>query len=157
VKKRITLLFATGFGLGLAPVASGTFGTLPGVALVIAMAGFDLTWQIAVALVLPVLAVPLCSAAEEFFRKKDDGRIVADEYCTFPLCMLGLPWPEHMWLLALGFVTHRVLDIIKPAPARQAQALTGGTGIVVDDVISSIYALAVNHLVWRLVVAVTGG
>ncbi len=151
ISERISLLLATGFGLGYMPVASGTFGTLPGILIVAAMSGMALPFQALLAILLPALAIPICGHAERTFARKDDGRIVADEYLTFPLCLLGIPWLLHPWLLGVAFVAHRVLDIIKPAPARQSQALGGGLGIVIDDVISSLYALAFNHaLVWLL-------
>jgi phosphatidylglycerophosphatase A len=54
-------------------------------------------------------------------------------------------------MLVLAFLTHRVLDIIKPFPARQLQALPGGWGIAVDDVVSSLYALALNHVIYRVI------
>jgi phosphatidylglycerophosphatase A len=109
-------------------------------------------WRQAVdSALLALLAVPLCDIAEKAFARKDDGRIVADEYLTFPICMIGLPFAAHPWLLALGFLTHRACDIVKPPPARQIQALPGGAGIVMDDIISSLYALALNHLVWWVV------
>ena len=148
MRRRIVLLLATGLGLGLSPFASGTAGTLPGVVIVLAMSGLAPIWQVVSALAMVGLAVPICHAAEAIYEKKDDGRIVADEYLTFPLCVLWLPWPEHLWLLGLAFVTHRLLDIIKPPPARQLQELKGGVGIVVDDLVSSLYALALNHAVW---------
>jgi len=151
MKKRIALLLATGFGLGLSPFASGTVGTVLGVAIAVAMSGLGQLWQVGLAVALVALAVPVCDAAEAIYGRKDDGRIVADEYLTFPLCVLWLPWVAHPWLLGLAFVTHRVLDIIKPPPARQLQAVKGGVGIVVDDLVSSLYALAVNHAVWWLV------
>jgi phosphatidylglycerophosphatase A len=144
---RIALLLATGLGLGYMPVASGTFGTLLGIPIVMAMCGLPLPLQTLIAVVLGAVAIPICSAGEAHFKKKDDGHIVADEYLTFPLCVLGIPWLDHPWLLVLAFVVHRILDIIKPAPARQSQGLTGGLGIVMDDLISSLYALGVNHLV----------
>jgi phosphatidylglycerophosphatase A len=112
------------------------------------MSSLALAWQIALAVVLALIAVPICGVAEEYSARKDDGRIVADEYLTFPLCVLGLPWPAHPWLLAVAFVTNRLLDIVKPPPARQAQALHGGLGIVLDDTVSSLYALALNHIIW---------
>jgi len=149
--RKLTLLLATGFGLGYSPLASGTAGTLPGVLIVLAMGGLPLAWQAGLALLLAASAVPLCDAAEKHFEKKDDGRIVADEYLTFPICVLGLPWQAHPWLLILAFLTHRILDIIKPPPARQVQAVRGGWGVAGDDVISSLYALALNHLVWWFV------
>ena len=147
---KVTLSLATGFGLGYMPIASGTFGTLPGLLIVAAMARLSLPIASLLAFLLPILAIPICGHAERTFGTKDDGRIVADEYLTFPLTVLGIPWLLHPWLLGVAFVVHRVLDIIKPAPARQAQALHGGVGIVIDDVISSLYALAVNHVIVRL-------
>lgn len=139
---------ATGFGLGLSPVASGTVGTLLGVPLAFALAHLSLGAQAAAAAALAVVALPICGAGERFYGTKDDGRIVADEYLTFPLCVLGLPWLAHPWLLGAAFVVNRALDIVKPPPARQAQALPGGYGIVADDILSSLYALAVNHAIW---------
>jgi phosphatidylglycerophosphatase A len=138
------------------PVASGTFGTLVGVPLALALAVWYQAWwwQVAVALVMTLLAVPVCEAAERHFGKKDDGRIVADEWMLFPLCTIGLPLLEHwMVLLPLCFVVSRACDVIKPPPARQLQVLPGGTGIVIDDFIASLYALAINHLLWWLVLA----
>ncbi len=146
---RLILWIATGFGLGYAPVASGTFGSLPGILIVLALAHQPLKIQILCAVAMALLAVPICGHAEEKFGRKDDGRIVADEYLTFLICTLGLPWQEHPWVwLGIAFVTNRVLDIIKPPPARQAQSLTGGLGIVMDDVLSCLYALGVNHGLW---------
>lgn len=149
--RNIAVLFASGLGFGLSPVASGTVGSFLGVLIVLAMAPLALMWQIVMAVVLALVAIPLCSVAEDFYGKKDDGRIVADEYLTFPICVLGLPWLEHTWLLGVAFVVNRVLDIIKPPPARQVQALHGGIGIVLDDVISSSYALAVTHGLWWVI------
>jgi len=153
--KRLTLLLATGFGLGYSPVAPGTAGTLLGVGIAAAAGSLAWPWQAGLAALLALLAVPLCQAGEDRLGGKDDRRIVADEYLTFPLCVVGLPWPEHPWLLGLAFLTHRALDIVKPPPAMQAQRLKGGLGVAADDVISSLYALGVNHLVWLGVKALT--
>jgi phosphatidylglycerophosphatase A len=148
---------ATGLGLGLSPLVPGTVGTLPGVAIAVALgvatSGAGLLWRVAVAVALAALAVPICDAAEKQLGKKDDRRIVADEYLTFPLCVLGIPWVEHPWFLAVAFVVNRVCDTVKPPPARQLQRVKGGLGIVIDDVFACLYALAINHAIWRLYVA----
>jgi phosphatidylglycerophosphatase A len=143
-------LAATGGGLGLSPYAPGTAGTLPGVVLVIVLGFAGVGWvtQTALAVLLALVAVPICGVAEKAFGAKDDRRIVADEYLTFPMCTIALPWMHAPWLLALAFVTNRVMDIVKPPPARRLQEVHGGAGIVLDDVFSSIYALAINHAVW---------
>ena len=150
IAKKAVLFVATGFGLGLSPVASGTVGSIPGFIILFAMGSLSLGWQIALCLAMTMLAMPICGIAEDFYGKKDDGRIVADEYLTLPICMLGLPWAVHPWLLITGFVVNRILDIVKPPPARQAQDLVGGIGIVMDDFISSLYALGINHAIWYL-------
>jgi phosphatidylglycerophosphatase A len=147
---------ATGLGLGLSPLVPGTVGTLPGVALAVAMGtatgGAGLVWRAAVAVALALAAIPICDAAEKRLGKKDDRRIVADEYLTFPLCVLGIPWTEHLWFLGVAFVVNRICDTVKPPPARQLQRVTGGLGIVIDDVFACLYALAINHAIWRLYV-----
>lgn len=139
---------ASGFGLGWIPVASGTFGTLPGVLIVV------LLWpvlpmpalQTAVALVLAAIAIPICGAAERSFGRKDDQRIVADEFLTFPICMIGLPVTlDHWWLVVMAFITFRICDILKPPPAHQLQRLHGGLGVVADDVFAALYSLGINH------------
>jgi phosphatidylglycerophosphatase A len=143
---QIGVFLATGFGLGRSPIASGTVGTLPGLLIVAAVWPMGLAWQLAAALVLPLLAVPLCDIAERHFGKKDDGRIVADEYLTFPIAMVGLPLAP--WVVAMAFVSSRFFDIVKPPPARALQRLHGGVGIVIDDVLASLYSLAFNQAVY---------
>jgi phosphatidylglycerophosphatase A len=143
--KRITLLLSTGLGLGLSPVASGTTGTLLGVIPAILMAPLEWYWQVPVALALAALAIPICDGAEKIYGTKDDGRIVADEYLTFPICTIGLNICGAPWLLAVVFVLCRILDIWKPFPARQLQDLHGGIGIVADDFVSNLYTLGLMH------------
>ena len=45
--------------------------------------------------------------------------------------------------LLLGFILFRVFDIWKPFPARQAESLPGGWGIMADDWVAGIYAALV--------------
>jgi phosphatidylglycerophosphatase A len=149
--KTLVILLATGFGLGWSPLASGTVGSLPGVLVAWAVASWSLGPQILTAVILAMAAVLLCEIGEQHFGRKDDGRIVADEYLTFPICLIGIPWLSHPWFLAVAFVICRLMDIVKPPPARQAQNLTGGLGIVADDVTSSLYALLVNHVLWHFI------
>lgn len=149
---RVGVALATGFGLGLMPVASGTFGTLLALPIVwLFWEWIQVGWlgQSALAVGLTLVAIPVCSVAEKHFKTKDDGRIVADEYMTFPLCMIGLPW--NPWVLLTAFLSCRFFDIAKPAPADQLQRIKGGTGIVIDDVVASLYSLLFNHVVYWIV------
>jgi phosphatidylglycerophosphatase A len=153
-RNKFVIAAATGFGLGLSPIASGTVGSLWGFVLLVLMLPLEqlpggIVWQSMVAAALALIAIPICGIAEKHYGKKDDGRIVADEYLTFPICMLGIPWMECPWMLVIGFLTARLFDIIKPPPAYQSQAIGGGLGIVIDDVFACLYALGLNHLLYR--------
>jgi phosphatidylglycerophosphatase A len=84
------MVLATGFGLGLAPWASGTFGSLLGVPLAWWLLGRSRSVQLALTLAMLLAALPVCHLAEEALGAKDDGRIVLDEIVAYPLVTLGL-------------------------------------------------------------------
>lgn len=153
--KYAILAAATGFGLGFSRFASGTTGALLAIPLMFCLATVwtsAVIWQVFLCLIMAALAIPLCSAAENHFKRKDDRRIVADEYLTFPICMIGLPL--CLPALGLAFITNRLFDILKPPPAFWAQKLPGGIGIVTDDVISSLYSLALNHILFPFLITI---
>ena len=149
--RKIGVLFSTGFGLGLSPWAPGTVGSIWGVLIAFAINGcLHEPWkQALLAVLLALISIPICDAGEKHFGTKDPHPVVADEYLTFPLCVIGLP--PTAWIFAVAFVTHRALDIVKPFPARRLQRLPGGLGIVIDDIISSLYSLAVNWAIYGIV------
>lgn len=146
--KRAVACIAAGLGLGYSPFASGTVGSLWGVVIVLGMTALELSLAryILMSVGLVLIAIPLCGIAEQVFQKKDDGRIVADEYLTFPLCLIGLtPYIyDYWWLLPMAFCSNRFFDILKLPPARQFERIPGGAGITLDDVASSLYSLAAN-------------
>lgn len=85
---------------------------------------------------------------------KDPGRVVVDEGVGFLVTVALLP--VGWWTAIAGFFVFRALDIIKPAPARQLEALPGGWGIVVDDVIAGVYGNMVLRLLFFAVEPVHG-
>lgn len=151
---KLPVWLATGFGLGYSPLMPGTIGSLPGIPLVWAIqqagrgTGHEIAFHVAAAALLGLIAIPLCSAGERAAGHKDPHCVVADEYLTFPISMIGIPFTPPM--IAIAFVTNRALDILKPYPARQIQALPGGWGITLDDVFSASYSLVLNHLALRI-------
>lgn len=151
--KRLCVFVAGGFGLGLlAPFAPGTFGSLPGVALAYAVCALPLWLQVVACIGLTLLAVPFCDVAEKALGIKDDGRIVADEWMLYPIAFVGIPLASlPWWSMVVFFCIVRVVDIVKPWPARQLQSVPGGLGIVADDFFANLYSLALN---WALVLMV---
>ena len=133
---------AFGFGLGLIPIAPGTFGSLPGV-LFWWLTPPVLWLQGVVAAALLAAGIWLCGESARRIGVHDHGGIVWDEiagmYLTLLLASLFVPL-EPAWLVA-SFVLFRVMDIWKPWPIRDLDhRLRGGLGIMLDDVIAALYA-----------------
>ena len=150
--KRFCVFVASGFGIGLfAPFAPGTFGSIPGVALAYATTLLPLWLQIPVCTALAILAIPFCDVAERALGIKDDGRITADEWMLYPLALVGIPlWDLPWWSMLVFFCVVRVVDVVKPWPARGLQKIPGGRGIVIDDFIANLYSLAINWGLYRV-------
>ena len=144
---------AVGFGTGLSPIMPGTVGTLVGLPLAWGM----MLWvpcvmtQSIICVALTLLAIPICGVAEKMIGGKDPGCIVADEYLTLPITVIGLTSP---WALLSGFILHRIFDITKPPPIKQLQHIHGGFGIVVDDFLAALIALGLNHLLFAWIATV---
>jgi phosphatidylglycerophosphatase A len=138
---------ATVGGAGYFPVAPGTAGSAVGVALQVALAqlplGRDAAIVVLAAAFFAILAVGAWAAgkAEDYFGRKDPGQVVVDEVAGQMLTYLLLPHPTWKGLLG-GFLIFRALDIIKPYPARQAERIPRGWGIMLDDVVAGLYGMA---------------
>jgi phosphatidylglycerophosphatase A len=120
--------------------------------------------QVCLGLTVGAVGVWSAGRAAQFERQKDPQQVVIDEVSGQHLTLLlGLAIP--IWwkpsaelfpgfelgaitvntalnwkYLLLGFILFRVFDIWKPFPARQAESLSGGWGIMADDWIAGIYA-----------------
>ncbi|HVC65047.1 MAG TPA: phosphatidylglycerophosphatase A [Candidatus Dormibacteraeota bacterium] len=131
-------MLASVFGAGYAPVASGTVGSF---VTVVAIWLLPLTpLRIAIALVVVTLiGIWSGSRVERLLGKKDPGVIVIDEVAGMLLSVILLP--PTIPVLVTAFLLFRLFDIWKPFPARESQALTGGMGVMVDDLVAGVYAL----------------
>ncbi len=191
-KPRFALFVATAAGLGYAPKAPGTFGSIAGLVLAVIPAwilwlslwlymltqnrdgSIFVMWQprliepillvqIVITIAVALIGVWSASRAAYYWGMKDPQRVVIDEVsgqhiallvgCTLPALFhaqaqqtdgaLGwMSWhaPLGWKYLLVGFILFRLFDIWKPFPARQAESLPGGWGIMADDWIAGIYA-----------------
>ncbi len=148
---------ATAGGAGFFPIAPGTAGSVVGVAVVMALARLPLARPAAIAILaagaVVVFAVGVWAAgkAETYFGRTDPGQVVIDEVAGQMITLMLMPHATWKWLVG-GFLLFRGFDIIKPFPARQAERIPRGWGIMVDDVIAGLYgmlALALIGLVNR--------
>jgi phosphatidylglycerophosphatase A len=138
-------VLATGFGVGLVPVGAGLAGSVVGVVywvlLVRTQSGLVYwgVWMVSL-----VVAVWVAGEAARAMRKPDPPSVVVDEIVAVPVALAGLG--AELWEVVVAFVLFRVFDVVKPPPIRQAQAFTGGIGIVLDDLVAAGYACALTHL-----------
>jgi phosphatidylglycerophosphatase A len=144
----VAIVVATWFGCGYAPVAPGTAGSIAAVALAYLMHAVYGAGQVQFLIASIVLLAPAIWAADRLaasMSKRDPGVVVVDEVVGQWIALAGatqLNWKS--WWLA--FLLFRAMDILKPPPARQFEALHGGLGIVADDVMAGIYAALVLYL-----------
>jgi len=145
---RVKEFLFTGFFFGYFPVAPGTAGTAAAFLLYVAeytVLGSDLHWGVNLAAVVLLFypSIHICKWGEVFFNEKDPGSVVWDEIIGYFVTMLFLPFD---WKIAVaGFFVFRIMDIWKPFPAYQLQTLSGGLGILIDDVVAGIYSCIFLH------------
>ena len=146
----IARMFASGLYVGYVPAAQGTFGSLWGPLLFIVMPqGTEPYLWLSVPFIL--IAGVWASYRCESFWGVDPGRIVIDEVAGVMLTFIFLR--PTLAGLAVGFFLFRFFDIVKIPPARQAENLHGGWGVMLDDIIAGVYA----HIVLRVLMYVFPG
>ena len=139
LKPSAVMFLATGGNVGRIPVASGTFGSLVGLPIVYVFSRIDWIFAAVLTAALILFSVWVAHHAEQQLQAKDPGCIVIDEIAGMCVAMLGIPltWTTG----AAGFFLFRLFDVIKPPPARQMEKrLSGGWGVVMDDVVAGIMA-----------------
>ena len=161
----LTRFIATGFFSGYIPWASGTFGSLVGAAFFLIPA-FSNPVVLALAIVSALIAGVYTSSvvagvegnrltksaqrAKEKFQPEghpspDPSIVVIDEIVGMWIAMFAVA-PSFL-SIGIAFVVFRVLDIVKPYPARQAEQYGSGWGIMLDDVVAGIYANIITRVV----------
>jgi phosphatidylglycerophosphatase A len=149
---RLAVFLATAGYTGYAPIAPGTFGSAVGLLV------YLLVWWTRSPLVEVGLIVGLFGAgtwagtiAERYFGGIDPGPVVIDEVVGMLMTLAFIP--VTLTGAIVGFFLFRLLDVIKPFPARRLEALHGGFGVMADDAMAAIYA----NISLRLVMIILPG
>lgn len=138
---------ATLGGVGRAPLAPGTVASAVTLLLLWLWRPTPVA-QVAFLAAVTLLGTWAAGEAEQALgRRKDPGVIVIDEMAGMTLSVLAVPLTPVLALL--GFVLFRVFDVVKPFPANVSQRLRGGIGIMADDLVAGLYALALLALARR--------
>jgi phosphatidylglycerophosphatase A len=140
---------ATFLGAGKLRPGPGTWGSLAALGL----------WNIAAPILPPGLRTPaaLLGAAFTFcvgapagarvarqLGSEDPSCVVIDEVCGQMLALAAVPlhWKSQL----AAFILFRAFDIVKPPPLRRLERVSGGWGIMLDDVGAGLCALIVMQL-----------
>jgi phosphatidylglycerophosphatase A len=147
-------------GVGLIPLAPGTWGSLVGVLLYVGLRAGVLRLHMAArmggwpvppsAVMLNTLLLLLVAGlalagiwaatrCEKLLGRTDPGAVVIDEVVGQLLTFALVPFGGR-WTLLVGFLAFRAFDIWKPYPIRRLETLESGLGIMADDVLAGFYA-----------------
>ncbi|MFQ3196789.1 MAG: phosphatidylglycerophosphatase A [Paraglaciecola sp.] len=150
IRKRVSLanpvhFLALGFGSGLAPKMPGTFGTLASLPLIFILASYSSLTTYAVLTILASIAgIWICGQTADDMQVHDDPSIVWDEVAGMMITLFAVPLSWQTVLL--GFTLFRLFDILKPWPISYLDKhVPGGFGIMADDILAGIFAMACVH------------
>ena len=133
-------LLATWFGSGFVHPAPGSFAALtalPGAALLVWLGGPFLVLGAAAALF--VIGIWASDGYMATVKVHDPPAIVIDEVVGQWVTLALLPLDPLLY--ALGFLLFRIIDVVKPWPTNFIdRAVTGGFGVMLDDVVAGVYA-----------------
>ena len=142
---KMALVLSSCFGLGLIPVAQGTFGALAGIPLAIALTHLAPLTGAYLLFFFILLAIWAAGKSARALGKGDPAEVVIDETAGQMLTLFLLP--ATGFNLCLGFILFRLFDILKPYPIRKLENLGGGAGIVLDDLLAGVYGYVCLRLV----------
>jgi phosphatidylglycerophosphatase A len=138
---RAAYVLSIWFGCGLVPRAPGTAGTV---------GAFPLYWLVrplgpaavaCAALVVTVVGLWASHRTSRLLGQKDPQIVCIDEVAGVLFTWAAVP---DGWVGTLvGFVLFRITDVIKPWPARAAERLPGGFGIMLDDLFAAAWSIAI--------------
>ena len=81
---------------------------------------------------------------EQDLERQDPGIVVVDEVVGMLVALMLLP--PTTTVIFVAFFLFRLFDIVKPYPARWCEQLSGGWGIMMDDVVAGLYANVLIHI-----------
>lgn len=136
--------FATFFGTGYFPVASGTFASAVALPLGWLLVRGGWKWLLAAVLIATLIGIWACGVHAKKVRISDPSECVIDEVAgqwlaLFPVALASrADWRPY----AMAFFLFRLFDILKPWPIGPAEKLPGGLGVMMDDVLAGVIAAA---------------
>lgn len=139
------------FGLGRIPFAPGTFGSLGAAVLFFYLQSYVenpvvvCVTFIILGLFFSAVTIAFTPEITEKIGFKDPGEIVSDEFAGLAVVYATITFFDFnpLLLALLGFVFFRIFDIWKPWLVHKVEKCPKGWGVLLDDVVAGVFALAV--------------
>ena len=136
---KAALLLSSWFGLGLAPKAPGTVGTIGAIPLVLIISFFTIPYEILTIIAFILLSIWVSEVSRRLMGREDPQVVVIDEVAGLLLTLFLIP--VSLFSVVSGFVLFRFFDILKPFPVGLIdRKVKGGFGVVLDDLMAGLYA-----------------
>jgi phosphatidylglycerophosphatase A len=130
-------MLGSGFFTGYLPMIPGTWGSLAAL-LIYLIPGFENpSFMFLMISLFIVIGIPIGDRFESVYGK-DPKECTIDEVVGMWITLLFLP--RKIWWIIAAFVIWRLMDIVKPFPARQFEKIKGGWGIMLDDITAGLYS-----------------
>lgn len=148
---RLAELIATAGGIGRWPIAPGTWGSLVGLVVGLAVLRLPVFAQWLLLVAAFYVGVWASTVTERALNTTDPGCVVVDEVWGMwaIISVFGTSRPLWAWALG-GFILFRLFDVIKPPPLRWLEQCPAGWGIMLDDAGAAVYASLVLVVARRL-------
>lgn len=136
---------AFGFGSGALPRAPGTWGTLFAIPFYLALRDFNYFIYFLIITLIILASIWICDRVEKEMHVHDHQGMCLDEIVGYLVTMFAAP--HGIKWIVIGFLLFRLFDIWKPYPIRTIdEKLSGGAGVILDDVLAGIYSCIIIHL-----------
>ena len=147
MQNRLARFLASFFYLGFFPVAPGSLASLMGILIYFFLRRYPLFYA-AVFIVITGVGFVVSDRAEKDAGKKDPSFIVIDEVSGAMIAIFMLPMnPPVVWT---AYFLFRAFDMFKIYPVYKYEKISGGVGVMMDDIIAGIYTNLFMHLAVRL-------
>jgi len=140
---KLTIMITTLFGVGYAPLLSGTLASIAAV-IIFLLIGSRQYFLIFTGISI-LLSFLLSGRAEKIFKEKDCKKIVIDDFSGMLLSLLLIPYDIRY--VTCAFILFRVFDAFKIPPIDRIERLSGAAGVVGDDLMAGFYSLVALQIV----------
>ena len=147
-------LAATLGGIGMVPIAPGTFGSVTAWLIFVYLSHYiSALHMLNLTILFFILSIWVCNKASKNLKNRDHKSIVIDELvgmwiALLPVLVVANSQYERIVYALAALIFFRLFDIIKPFPISYFDKnYKNGFGIVIDDVISGLISIIPSYII----------